>query len=92
MPRPTAASALVVGTMYGTGFGQTPEWCSTGGTVRTASGIVAARNQSLIEANGSDEENPTSSINSVPSTTPATNGGAITESMRDRRHHKSDEQ
>jgi hypothetical protein len=38
----------------------------------TASGILNARNQSLIEANGSDVVNPASSISSVPSTTPTT--------------------
>src|SRR5882757_3235627 len=36
--------------------------------------MVPARNQSLTESNGSDVMKPTSSIISVPSTTPSTSG------------------
>ncbi|CKR90771.1 Uncharacterised protein [Mycobacterium tuberculosis] len=39
-----------------------------------ASGMTAARNQSVTEANGNEELKPTSSISSVPSTMPATSG------------------
>ncbi len=44
------------------------------GSVKIASGMVAARNQSLIDANGSEVRNPLSSISSDPSTTPTSNG------------------
>src|ERR1700752_4906164 len=42
----------------------------------TASGMVAARNQSLMDANGRDVANPTSSISSVPSTVATTSGSS----------------
>src|SRR3954468_11649320 len=62
-----------IGSAYSSGFGHSPDRYRIGRFI-TASGTVAMRNQSLIEAKGNEEANPTSNISSVPSVTPTVNG------------------